>query len=610
MKRPEKMSIKQMVQFVIFHLGAYPPACVAMALGALATAAETYVNSFLYARLLDSLIAGRLEQATQLVYVLALSLLAVQLTARVCHRIFLHYARPCAHVTQKRTAEKAFSLEYEELEKTETMQSIRRVRQGEIGHGGILEILSNIYEYFTNAIRVVFSCGFFLVLLASTRPQAEGVWLSILSTAGLAVAFGLFLWLNRAVSRRIGEIDLKANLENERSNSLGAYIFNVVAGERSAQHIRMYQMEPYLRSKYHIMAQVSKTFLGVSDQCGRLVGVSRLALEIVAGLTHAYVVLKALGGSISTGQVLMFAGAIISLVDSVSSMMTLGIEINYSNEYLKLYEEFIRRPNMHYDGTLPTEKRNDCRYQLELENVTFRYPGTEQDILKNVSLKFSVGEKLALVGLNGAGKTTLIKLLLRLYEPTGGRITLNGIDIGKYDYGEYMRIFSVVFQDFRLFDFPLDENIAGSASPDEKRVAQVLEQVGLTERVEKMKDGPHTLLGHEVGDGEGLSGGEAQKVAIARALYKDAPFVILDEPTAALDPIAEADIYEHFDTLVGEKTAIYISHRMSSCKFCDRIAVLDGGQIAEIGTHDSLLAQKGLYYRLYEAQAQHYTEQT
>mgnify|MGYP002238890823 CR=1 FL=1 len=205
------------------------------------------------------------------------------------------------------------------------------------------------------------------------------------------------------------------------------------------------------------------------------------------------------------------------------------------------------------------------------------------------------------MSMNGAGKTTLIKLLLRFYEPSEGKITLNGIEIGKYDYEEYIKIFAVVFQDFRLYHFPLDENIAGSEKVDEKRVWKVIRQVGLEERVKKMKDGIHTLLYHETGDGEALSGGEAQKVAIARALYKDAPFVILDEPTAALDPVAESEIYENFNELINGKTAIYISHRMSSCKFCDTIVVLEEGTVAESGNHQTLMEKKGKYFALYEA---------
>ena len=313
-----------------------------------------------------------------------------------------------------------------------------------------------------------------------------------------------------------------------------------------------------------------------------------------------------MSGSISTGDVLMYAGAIITMMTSVQDAILKYNEIAYNNEYLKLYEEFIKRPNMHYDGTLPIEKRDDKRYELSFYNVSFKYLGSDKYILKDINMTFNIGEKLALVGLNGAGKTTLIKLLLRLYEPTEGEIRLNGIDIGKYDYDEYVQIFSVVFQDFGIFDFPLDENIAASEDVDSARVKKVIDQVGLTELVNSLPDKERTLLYHENGDGVALSGGEAQKVAIARALYKDAPFVILDEPTAALDPIAEAEIYENFDTLVGDKTAIYISHRMSSCKFCDRIVVINNGRIEEEGSHDSLMDKNGLYAKMYNTQANYY----
>lgn len=201
----------------------------------------------------------------------------------------------------------------------------------------------------------------------------------------------------------------------------------------------------------------------------------------------------------------------------------------------------------------------------------------------------------------------LFEKICRLYEPTSGYITLNGIDIRKYNYKEYTQAFSVVFQDFHLFSLPLDENIAAGTTIDEAALQSSLAKVGLTDRVQQLPQGVRTRLYNNNGSGVDLSGGEAQRTAIARALYKDAPFVILDEPTAALDPIAEAEIYEQFSQMTAGKTAVYISHRMSSCKFCDRIIVLDHGRIAENGTHDTLLANHGIYANLYETQAQYYT---
>ena len=234
---------------------------------------------------------------------------------------------------------------------------------------------------------------------------------------------------------------------------------------------------------------------------------------------------------------------------------------------------------------------------LEVKDLEVYY-GMIQAI-KGISFEVNQGEVIALIGANGAGKTTLIKLLCRLYEPTSGYITLNGIDIRKYSYKEYTQAFSVVFQDFHLFSLPLDENIAAGTEIDEAALQSSLAKVGLTECVHRLPQGTHTRLYNNNGTGVDLSGGEAQRTAIARALYKDAPFVILDEPTAALDPIAEAEIYEQFSQMISGKTAVYISHRMSSCKFCDRIVVLDHGRIIERGSHEKLIAERGTYYQLY-----------
>jgi ATP-binding cassette subfamily B protein len=211
--------------------------------------------------------------------------------------------------------------------------------------------------------------------------------------------------------------------------------------------------------------------------------------------------------------------------------------------------------------------------------------------------------------MNGSGKTTFIKLLCRLYDPTEGQILLNGIDIRKYRYDDYIHIFSVVFQDFQLFAMPLGENVAGTSDYDKKRVLDCLKKAGFQDRLASMPKGLETCLYKEL-DQEGveLSGGEGQKVAIARAIYRDSPFIILDEPTAALDPVAEADIYSKFNEIAGDKTTIYISHRLSSCKFCDEIIVFHDGEIIQQGTHEDLVAdESGKYYELWNAQAQYYT---
>ena len=289
----------------------------------------------------------------------------------------------------------------------------------------------------------------------------------------------------------------------------------------------------------------------------------------------------------------------------------------HNNRYLVEFYDFIDLPNKMYQGSLAVEHRDDIDYEIEFRDVSFQYPRTDTWALRHVNIKFKIGDTLAIVGENGSGKTTFIKLLCRLYDPTEGKILLNGIDITRYRYHEYLELFSVVFQNYTLYGFPLGENVAANHQYDEARVRDCLIRTGLGAKLESLdhdsavKEGNalHRAIGRAY-DSEGIdfSGGELQKIALARALYKDAPFMILDEPTAALDPIAEAAVYENFNDLVKEKTAIFISHRLSSCRFCDEIAVFDHGCLVQRGTHDTLVNdESGKYSQLWHAQAKYYT---
>jgi len=334
-------------------------------------------------------------------------------------------------------------------------------------------------------------------------------------------------------------------------------------------------------------------------------------LKLGGGYANLFVCLKAWAGAFGVGSVTQYVGAISSLFLGISDLLEQFGTMQANSEFLKTAFEFLDIPNKMYQVSLTTEKRSDRQYEVEFQDVSFQYPGTEIWALRHVSMKFKVGERLAVVGMNGSGKTTFIKLLCRLYDPTEGKILLNGIDIRKYKYDDYINIFSVVFQDFKLMALTLGENVAGSKQYDREAVTLSLKNAGFADRMERIPKGLETYLYKDLEkDGVEVSGGEAQKIAIARALYKDAPFIILDEPTAALDPIAEAEIYSKFNEIVGDKTAIYISHRLSSCKFCDEIAVFHNGSVVQQGTHESLLAdESGKYYELWNAQAQYYTEE-
>jgi ATP-binding cassette subfamily B protein len=323
-----------------------------------------------------------------------------------------------------------------------------------------------------------------------------------------------------------------------------------------------------------------------------------------------FVALKAFFGAFGVGSIVQYVGALGRFGDGLQKLIY-GISDNaVYTIHLKNLFDYLDLPNKKYEGTLPIEKFRDNEYKIEFKNVSFKYLGTENYVLKNVNLKFHYGKKLAVVGMNGSGKTTMIKLLCRLYDPTEGEITLNGVDIKKYDYTEYMSIFSVVFQDFKLFSFSLGQNVATSVDVDEKRANDSLTKAGFGSRISVMPKGLDTPLYKDFEeDGVEISGGEAQKIALARALYKNAPFIVLDEPTAALDPIAEFEIYTKFNDIVGDKTAIYISHRLASCRFCDDIAVFHEGELIQCGNHNMLIAdENGKYYELWNSQAQYYNE--
>lgn len=331
------------------------------------------------------------------------------------------------------------------------------------------------------------------------------------------------------------------------------------------------------------------------------------------GMAGAYFLVAwlALTGGIPVGTVILFAGCLANLLESGVALILDFQELALASRKQAGILELLSLSNEMYKGSLPLEKRSDGQYNIEFSNVSFRYPGSENYALRHFSLKLNVGEKLAIVGRNGSGKTTMIKLLCRLYDPDEGEILVNGVDIRKFRQEEYGKLFSVVFQDFQLFSLTLAENVAASAEYGEERVERCLENVGFGERLAKLKEegeGIRSYLYKDYTDsGVEISGGEAQKVAIARAVYKEAPFVLLDEPTAALDPLAEAEIYSNFDRIAGDKTAVYISHRLSSCRFCKKIAVFDGGRLVQLGSHEELLAEEdGTYAKLWNAQAQYY----
>ena len=574
---------------------------------AFAAATLPYLSLFFSARILNLLLAKSYRACLYTVVVFLLTQYGLGLFEKICRQYLDGQKELCLARTEQKITAKALELEFEKFEKTETMDAIRRTNVSSMGSGNVGDQLIVIHTLITSLLSVLYALFFLLRLFLLSDSSRNNFFTSSFSMLALLLLCGVQLALSSRINRRSTQKKIELNQGNDHSNSVANYLVNVMLEERRADDIRIGHLDHFLDVQF---GKAMEHFLPMYLDFARFSAITDGKNALLSLLSNfaAYLVIgaRALYGVLPIGDVLLYAGSVTRAMSDLQTFLATGSEFDYINSYLSTYEDFIAQPSMAYDGTLPIEKRDDGQYEFAFHDVSFSYPGTNIPVLEHVTLSFAVGEKTALVGRNGAGKTTLIKLLCRLYEPTSGYITLNGIDIRKYSYKEYTQAFSVVFQDFHLFSLPLDENIAAGTEIDEAALQSSLAKVGLTDRVQQLPQGVRTRLYNNNGSGVDLSGG-AQRTAIARALYKDAPFVILDEPTAALDPIAEAEIYEQFSQMTAGKTAVYISHRMSSCKFCDRIIVLDHGRIAEDGTHDTLLANHGIYANLYETQAQYYT---
>lgn len=576
------------------------------------TAIKPFINVICSAMILDRLISGAGAFAVmQVVYWMVALNLVCSLLISVLDWLMQSYLS-LNSVSEQRFSEKALQLDYERMEQTDVRDMIRLHDQVK-NIGGISNFLNSFGRIVKYLVSLVYAfiliLPFFFTETITEKGIVQWIFTSPLSGIILAATLSISIWcsiINFRKKQKAIEEDWESSL---KFNRITAYFHFSIAKYQNGKDIRSYRLvDIYLKRFRECMEQLmiylKKQTKLEEEYGGRIIFISQTAVT----LFYIIVGTKALFGVITVGSILKYVNSLTSFYESFIGLLNDLTEMNIAALHLKCDTDFFSIKNKKYEGQIPVEKRDDNEYELEFKDVSFSYPGSEHKVLDHVSFHFKVGSKIALVGKNGAGKTTFIKLLCRLYDPTDGQILLNGIDIKKYDYREYQSLFSVVFQDFKLFSFELGENIASNVTYDEEQVWNCLKKAGLEDRVKKMKNGLQTVLYQTGNEGMEISGGEAQKIAIARALYKDAPVIILDEPTSALDPISEYEIYSKFDELVSNKTAIYISHRMSSCRFCNNIVVFDHGGICESGNHEELLAKKGLYYNMWQAQSQYYEE--
>lgn len=574
--------------------------------------AEIFVNILLGSRILDMVVTRQpVSDTMQLVLIMVLSSCLIILARWGLENILRVMEQKLVSCMRRSIANHCLTLDYEVLEKKETLEMIQKAEDGMNAGGGLVAFLhdlaSSVEQLVTIVYSVVILTGLFLPIPKTVTGMAGFLnqWYSALILIAVLI---LSTALRYALARYLNRIEHKSFERNVEFNRGFSYFFSLIYQYQLGKDIRLYRMQDKIINEMNKNAEQL-------EQSGQWMQKRRLPYLVGRSATnylllfsaYAYVGLKVICGLISVGGTMKYVSTITKLSEGLGHMMENYSSLSIKGEYLANYYDFLSLKNKKYDGTLPVEKRNDNEYLIEFRDVSFHYPNQKQTVLSHVSMKFTIGEKMAIVGPNGAGKSTFIKLLCRLYDPTEGEILLNGIDIRLYDYEEYMKILSVVFQDYQLFSFSLAENVAASLEYDREQVTQCLIKAGFEKQLSKFPDGIDTNLYQMQENGIEISGGESQKIALARALYKDASIVILDEPTSALDPVSEFEIYRHFDEMVDGRTSVYISHRMSSCRFCSRILVFDDGRIVQDGNHEKLLNETdSLYAKLWEAQAVYY----
>lgn len=506
---------------------------------------------------------------------------------------------------------KLMSMDYEYME-SETIQNKRRdIDNMAREHGCGLNMLFWTATPFVERLLQLVVAGIitvqlFVKCLTAYKTQE---WKGILIVLSFVAFLIIFLYVNQRMTQKIqAKINKSVEERLPYTRKYDFYVDEYIGREECGKTVRLFNQQSLLSETLNeIFKKVSKLLSRQTILEARMNQWAEGINVLISGMIYLLLGIMALKRVISVGSICLYAGCITNFLWHFQKWNQQVSLLKMNTKYVKQYLDFMDIKNKKYEGTLPVEKRDDDKFMIEFENVSFHYPGSEKNVLENFSIRFNIGERLAVVGRNGSGKTTFIKLLCRLYDPTEGRILLNGIDIKKYDYKEYLSLFSVVFQDFQIPAFTLGQAVAASQEYDEEHVNDAVKKAGLSSLAARMPYGNETYLTKEFDKtGVNISGGEAQKLAIARALYHDTPFVILDEPTAALDPIAEYEVYAKFDELIGTKTAVYISHRLSSCQFCNDILVIDDGKAVQRGSHEKLIDEEGLYAKLWKTQAKYY----
>lgn len=509
----------------------------------------------------------------------------------------------------KKVASKLFKTEYQKLENSEYKELIHKHEEAEKSRWSRFPyFVWTTYRFLNGLFTLIISVIIIFPLLkvGFTRTGdtffEKPIFLITIISAILTMAVFILL-----VAVNINKSYLKANESYAELDRIFYSFLDIFGDYRTGKEIRIYKEQNLIDSiaTSKILTDGEKTLRKISMHTAKASSFVAILGAVVGFGVYLFIGIKGLLGLFGIGSLVLYCGSFMQIINGIMMMANTFGKLQEIIPLAKCYFEILdTQDNMKYGGK---DINFTDKFEIEFRNVSFKYPNAENYSLKNINIKINNGENLAVVGRNGSGKTTFIKLLCRFYDVTDGEILINGINIKEYTKESIIRLYSVVFQDFKIFSTTLSQNISAGEEYDCDKLYKVLDEANIKDRMLKMEYKENTYLYKELDKaGVEISGGEAQKLALARALYKDAPIVILDEPTAALDPIAENEIYSRINSFVENKTTIYISHRLSSCVFCDRIAVFDKAELVEAGTHQQLIEKNGKYNELWNAQAKYY----
>ncbi len=504
---------------------------------------------------------------------------------------------------------KLFKAEYQKLESSDFKELIHKHSEAQDRvFSSFVQFSWMMRDFISGAVTLIISVVIIIPLLKIGFTKTGDTYFE--SPVFLLTIFGaiaIMAVIILIVATQMNKAWFKAGDEYSRLDRIFYYFLNMFSDYNTGKEIRLYKEQNLIEhtATDKLLTDGEKLLKKASLHTAKSSSFVAILGALVGFGIYLFIGVKGLYGLFGIGSLVLYCGSFMQIINGI---MKMAVTFGKTAEMVPLVNYYFEIVNVKDNMTYGVKELDlSDKFEIEFNNVSFKYPNTESFALKNINIKINNGEHLAVVGRNGSGKTTFIKLMCRLYDVTDGEILINGINIKNYSKESIIKLYSVVFQDFKIFSITLAQNISANEKYDKERLYDALDKANIKGRVLAMENKESTYLYKDLDkSGIEISGGEAQKLALARALYKDSPVVILDEPTAALDPVAENEIYNRFNSFVDNKTAIYISHRLSSCAFCNRIAVFDKSHLVETGTHQELLNANGKYSELWNAQAKYY----